>query len=215
MKVASWAYLTRVQTMPERIPAECSFPLSLPFVRTLDLAFTKPVTFFVGENGTGKSTLLEAIAVLCRLPVSGGGRSELADRHGPERGSELSQALRPTFHRHPLDGYFLRAEFHAHFATLLDEREADPDFIEDPFMRYGGRSLHTRSHGESFLNCPSEPGSRRSLSAGRARIGVVATAAVGAAESDGRTGSRRQDPACDRDPLADSTDVPGRTDRLF
>lgn len=152
MKVASWAYLTRVQTMPERIPAECSFPLSLPFVRTLDLAFTKPVTFFVGENGTGKSTLLEAIAVLCRLPVSGGGRSELADRHGPERGSELSQALRPTFHRHPLDGYFLRAEFHAHFATLLDEREADPDFIEDPFMRYGGRSLHTRSHGESFLN---------------------------------------------------------------
>lgn len=152
MKVASWAYLTRVQTIAERIPAGCPFPYSLPFVRTLDLTFTKPVTFFVGENGTGKSTLREAIAALCRLPVSGGGKSELADRHGPERGSELSNALRPTFHRHPQDGYFLRAEFHAHFATLLDERKADPDFIGDPFLRYGGRSLHTRSHGESFLS---------------------------------------------------------------
>jgi predicted ATPase len=37
------------------------------------------VTFFVGENGTGKSTVIEAIAALCRLPVSGGGRNEDLD----------------------------------------------------------------------------------------------------------------------------------------
>ena len=52
------------------------------------------------------------------------------------------------------DGYFLRAGFQAHFASLLDARSEDPDFTmwgDDPYAAYGGRSLHTRSHGEAFL----------------------------------------------------------------
>jgi predicted ATPase len=59
----------------------------------------------------------------------------------------------PSFRRQPRDGYFLRAEFQAHFASLLDARKLDPDFPKDrdPYSRYGGRSLHTRSHGEAFL----------------------------------------------------------------
>ena len=85
------------------------------------------------------------------MPVSGGGLNELSARHGPEMQSALSRVLRPSFHRQPRDGYFLRAEFHAHFASLLDERAADPDFLGDPYARYGGRSLHARSHGEAFL----------------------------------------------------------------
>ena len=113
---------------------------------------TPPVTFFVGENGTGKSTLIEAIAALCRLPVSGGGRNELADGHGPERTSPLARALRPVFRRRPRDAYFLRSEFQAHFASLLDQRKDDPDFEGgDAYASYGGRSLHARSHGEAFL----------------------------------------------------------------
>jgi len=54
----------------------------------------------------------------------------MAHRHGPEQDSPLAQALRPAFRRRPPDGYFLRAEFHAHFASLLDTRAADPDFEE-------------------------------------------------------------------------------------
>ncbi len=144
-------YLASIRTVSDRLPAEPVFPFTLPFVPNLDLSFTKPVTFFLGENGTGKSTLLEAIAVLCKLPVSGGGRNELGDSHGPEQDSALSRVLRPSFRRHPRDGYFLRAEFQAHFASLLDKRRADPDFLGDPYARYGGRSLHQRSHGEAFL----------------------------------------------------------------
>jgi len=34
---------------------------------------------------------------------------------------------------------------------LLDQRRADPEFLGDPYARYGGQSLHTRSHGEAFL----------------------------------------------------------------
>jgi predicted ATPase len=129
------------------------YPFSVPIIRCLDIEFTSPVTFFVGENGTGKSTVIEAIAALCKLPVSGGGRNELAGNHGPDASSPLAASLRPSFRRRPPDAYFLRAEFQAHFATLLDARNADPDFRRwgDPYERYGGRSLHARSHGEAFL----------------------------------------------------------------
>lgn len=144
-------YLIGVSVVPERVQGVDGYPFTLPFVRQLNLQFDAPVTFFVGENGTGKSTLMEAIASLCRLPVSGGGRNELAGRHGPDADSPLAPALRPAFRRHPPDAYFLRSEFQAHFASLLDSRREDPDFMDDPYGRYGGQSLHTRSHGEAFL----------------------------------------------------------------
>jgi predicted ATPase len=144
-------FLKRVYVIPERVPAYEGFPYGLPFVRDLDLPFTAAVTYLVGENGSGKSTLIEAVAEACGLPVSGGGRNEMADRHGPEQHSALGGALRPSFSRRPKDGYFFRAEFQAHFASLLDERRADPDFLGNPYSRYGGRSLHSQSHGEAFL----------------------------------------------------------------
>lgn len=127
------------------------FPGNLPFVHTLDIRFTSTVTFFVGENGSGKSTVMEAVAAMCGLPTAGGGRNELADQKAPHARSELAPFLRGAFRRKPPDGYFFRAEFQAHFASLLEERRADPDFRGDPYARYGGRSLHTRSHGEAFL----------------------------------------------------------------
>jgi predicted ATPase len=137
--------------LKENIVESDEYPFSLPIVRGLDIEFTSPVTFFVGENGTGKSTVIEAIAALSRLPVSGGSRNELSGTHGPDSFSPLAAALRPSFRQRPPDAYFLRAEFQAHFASLLDERRADPDFRGDPYGRYGGRSLHVRSHGEAFL----------------------------------------------------------------
>jgi predicted ATPase len=153
MRTAAAPYLSRVTAVAERMPTERVFPFCLPFVDGLDLSFRSPVTFFVGENGSGKSTLLEAIAALSRLPVSGGARSDLGAAHGPERDSPLARMMRPSFTRPAPDGYFLRAEFHAHFASLLDERFSDPEFRRtgNPYDLYGGQSLHTRSHGEAFM----------------------------------------------------------------
>ena len=105
----------------------------------------------VGPSGCGKSTLLEAIATLAGLPSAGGGKNELAQAFTPENESPLSPLLRPSFRAKPSDGYFLRAEYQAHFAQLLNSRRDDPDFAADPYRRYGGRSLLTRSHGEAFL----------------------------------------------------------------
>lgn len=143
-------FLQRVY-LREDVSLPDAFPTNLPFVPTLNVSFTNAVTFFVGENGSGKSTVLEAIASICGLPASGGGRNELADLRAPHSRSELAPFVRGAFRRRPPDGYFFRAEFQAHFASLLEQRRDDPDFYGDPFARYGGRSLHTRSHGEAFL----------------------------------------------------------------
>lgn len=144
-------FLQRVSVVEDRVPDFDTWPYSIPFVRGLSLPFKSAVTFFVGENGSGKSTLIEAIAELCGLPVSGGGKNEGADLRGPEQSSPLAPALRPAFTARPRDAYFFRAEFQAHFASLLDARRVDPYFWGDPYARYGGKSLHTRSHGEAFL----------------------------------------------------------------
>jgi predicted ATPase len=145
-------FLRQVCLRPDAELRENDFPGTLPFLRGFDLQFEVPVTIFVGENGSGKSTLVEALADLCGLPVGGGGRNELADLKAPQNRSELAPFLRAAFTKKPRNGYFFRAEFQAHFATLLEERKADPDFRGDPYARYGGRSLHTRSHGEAFLS---------------------------------------------------------------
>ena len=135
-----------------------AFPGNLAFTRDLHLAFDSPVTFFVGENGSGKSTLLEAMAVLASLPISGGGMNDFGSRHVFDEQSTLAGSLRLAFIRQPKDRYFFRAETQAHFASLLEQRRDDPDFLlpggvrADPFQGYGGRSLHQMSHGEAFLS---------------------------------------------------------------
>ncbi len=144
-------FLRQVALRPGVEVDDTRFPGSLPFLRGLDVSFETKVTFFVGENGTGKSTLLEAVAALCGLPVTVGGRNELADERGAQAESDLLPYLIGSFARKPRDGYFFRAEFQAGFASLLEARAQDLDFNGDPFARYGGRSLHTRSHGEAFL----------------------------------------------------------------
>ena len=146
------SFITYVALRPGAELDRSCFPGNLPFTRDLHLDFKSAVTFFVGENGSGKSTLLEAVAVMAGLPIDGGGGNELADRHGIQERSGLADGLRMAFRKRPRDGYFFRAELQAHFASLLDQRGRDPDFDRDPYNLYGGRSLHTMSHGEAFLS---------------------------------------------------------------
>ncbi len=150
MRKSTVPYLLGLRVNPELVDGH-EYPLNLPAVRSLDISFRTPVTFFVGENGAGKSTVIEALAELCGFPASGGGRNEVGANHGPEPEAALTNQLRPSFRKRPRDGYFFRAELQAHFASLLDDRRQDPDFRGDPYGRYGGRSLYERSHGEAFL----------------------------------------------------------------
>lgn len=119
------------------------YPFSIPAVRELgNIDFHPNVTFFVGENGAGKSTVLEGLAVALGFGAEGGTKN--VHFRTAESTSALHESLRlargvPK----PKDGYFLRAESFFNVATYMDETGY--------LGGYGGQSLHAQSHGESFM----------------------------------------------------------------
>jgi predicted ATPase len=142
--LATKPYLREVSLIRENVPSFDDYPFSLPVVRNLhSMEFHPDVTFFVGENGTGKSTLIEAFAQLLHYNPEGGSKhAHFATR---ETQSELYQHLRIVKGiKPPKDGFFLRAEAFYNLASYID----DLDYAEG----YGGKSLHAQSHGESFLS---------------------------------------------------------------
>lgn len=114
------------------------------------LDFTRRVTFLVGENGVGKSTLLEGIAVNLGFNPEGGTvnfRFSTEDSH-----SELHRYLRVGRGVGVRkDGFFLRAESFYNVASSIDQMDRLPGLGPRVIESYGGVSLHRQSHGESFL----------------------------------------------------------------
>jgi len=112
------------------------------------MRFPSPVTFFVGENGSGKSTVLEAVAVGCGFNPSGGSRNNVYDYIPTE--SSLASQIRLIWNFKMMHGFFLRAESFFNFASHIDDLRNSPGG-GSAYEAYGGRSLHERSHGESFM----------------------------------------------------------------
>lgn len=133
------------------VPAE-SYLSRLPVVRQLrksgGIRLDSQVTFFVGENGVGKSTLIEALAVAVGFNPEGGTINfnfSTQDSH-----SELYQYLKIVRGgKRPRTGFFLRAESFYNVATEVDRLEETPG--PSLLASYGGVSLHHQSHGESFM----------------------------------------------------------------
>jgi len=136
--------LKRVTLLRDRVKDWNRYPFSVPAIRHLEqIDFRSRIVFFVGENGSGKSTMLEAIAEHSGFNREGGSRH--MGHSTTERGSasDLVEALRLSWTPKILRGFFLRAESFFNTATLIDEiGSLEP---------YGGKSLHDQSHGESFL----------------------------------------------------------------
>lgn len=131
---------------------QSSYLAALPIVKHLErqsIVLDHPVTIFVGENGTGKSTLLEAIAVSYGFNPEGGTKN--FDFSTNATHSELYQHLRLSRKAYAKDGFFLRAESLYNVATNIDELDQAPSFGPPLIESYGGVSLHEQSHGESFL----------------------------------------------------------------
>lgn len=137
-------YLQRVMYDP---PIECGdFPFNLSILSDLDqLVFDQPITFFIGENGTGKSTIMELLAGLMGMNLEGGSRNQIFSTY--EEGSGLIEACRPVrYPNHPRNNYFYRAESFYNLMTNLEET-GSPVFDQ---------SLHEYSRGESFYELLSK-----------------------------------------------------------
>src|SRR3954469_25124436 len=139
-------YLIGLRRVPERWGA--GFPFDVPAIAAVEpLRLDAPVTLLAGDNGTGKSTLVEAVAEGMGF-APGGGELERSGELPPVPRAVLGGALDPVLSRtKPRNGYFLRAESFFNVAAFIDEGGI---FAPDLSL-YGDRPLHQQSHGQSFL----------------------------------------------------------------
>jgi predicted ATPase len=137
--------LKRITLLRERVEDWNIYPFSVSAVRNLtDLDLRSRICFFTGENGSGKSTLLEAIATHYGFGREGGNRNFANNSTASNNSVDpLVRCMRLSFDKRTGAGFFLRAESLFNSISYLDEIGVN--------AFYGGRSLHARSHGESFL----------------------------------------------------------------
>ncbi|WP_316177981.1 MULTISPECIES: AAA family ATPase [unclassified Bradyrhizobium] len=154
-------YLKRLWLDPAKIADRAEYPFCLPFLQDeFELSFTSAITIIVGENGTGKSTLLEGIAALAGYDEAGGGKGYRPVDHGraiERMGGTLGAAFRASWLPKITQGWFFRAESFFSVARYLDEAALD-----DPF---GGPppDFLSHSHGEGFLRFFEERCRRQGL----------------------------------------------------
>jgi len=139
--------------------------------------------FLVGDNGTGKSTLVEGIAVAAGFNAEGGSRSFRFATRATESSLGDQLVLRRGI-RKPRNGFFLRAESYYNVASEIERLDRDPG--SPPLLpAYGGISPHERSPGQSFLDLVTH---RRAVPAGRAGGGAVPPRLHGTRGADRGTG---------------------------
>lgn len=154
-------YLKRIWLDPDRIDDREAYPFCLPFLSgDFELRFERAITIIVGENGTGKSTLLEGIAALAGYDGAGGGKGYRPVDHSRAievEGGELSDALRASWLPKITKGWFFRAESFFSVARYLDEAAQDDPLAGPP------PDYLSHSHGEGFLRFFEERCQRQGL----------------------------------------------------
>ncbi|WP_079424913.1 AAA family ATPase [Clostridium oryzae] len=142
-------YLRSMELKRSSIESFDEYPFCLPAIKNLtSLKFNSKVTFIVGENGAGKSTILEAIAVAYGFNAEGGTKNfSFATSNTHSQLHNYIKLIKGI--TAPKDGFFLRAESFYNVATNIDDMEKEcPGLL----CSYGGNSLHKQSHGESFFS---------------------------------------------------------------
>ncbi len=141
-------HLKSVTFSPEKYPTKDYYPFNQHiFHQTKSIKFSSPITFFVGENGTGKSTLLEAISRKCGIHIWQGIERTRFEVNPYEEA--LYKYIAVEWVDGKVPGSFFASDLFRNFTQLLDEWAAD-----DPgtLKYFGGKSLVTQSHGQSLLS---------------------------------------------------------------
>ncbi|MBE1442463.1 AAA family ATPase [Paenibacillus sp. OAS669] len=144
-------YLRRIELIRESVPSFDHYPFHLGSIQRLHtLSFHPKVTYIIGENGMGKSTLMESIAVAWGFNPEGGTKNFTFSTQATH--SNLHEHIRiVSGGRKPRDGFFFRAESYYNLATHIEELDNEFSFGPPIKNSYGGKSLHEQSHGESFF----------------------------------------------------------------
>lgn len=141
-------YLLRVWLDEARIPDRTLYPFCISlFAHGFELTFEKPITILIGENGTGKSTLIEGIAAFAGYDDAGGGKGYRPIDHQRSleaSGGELATALRASWRPKVTNGWFFKAETFFSVARYLDEAAQEPFSGPPP-------DYLSHSHGEGFM----------------------------------------------------------------
>jgi predicted ATPase len=140
-------YLRRLWLDASKVSNFDAYPFCLPFLRNgFELEFDSAITIVVGENGTGKSTLLEGIAALAGYDAAGGGKGYMPIDHSRAievMGGDLAKALRASWLPKITNGWFFRAESFFTVARYLDQAAVESGEMPPDFLSH--------SHGEGFL----------------------------------------------------------------
>lgn len=141
-------YLKRILLEPSRVADWDQYPWDLPIFqgREFEFEFTSAITIIVGENGTAKSTLLEAIGALAGYDEAGGGKGYMPVDHSSaidRSGAALAGALRAHWLPKVTAGWFFRAESFYSVARYLDQAALDSGGAAPDFLSW--------SHGEGFI----------------------------------------------------------------
>ena len=153
-------YLKRLWLDPSKVEDATAYPFCLPVFndRDFEIGFSRSVTIIVGENGTGKSTILEGIAALAGYDEAGGGKGYMPVDHSnaiEAMGGTLAKALRASWLPKITTGWFFRAESFFSVSRYLDRAALDADRPPPDFLSH--------SHGEGFLRFFEERCSRQGL----------------------------------------------------
>lgn len=152
-------FLRRLWLREDREPRD-DYPFNLPWLQdpNFELEFTTPVTIIVGENGTGKSTLIEAIAALSGYDEAGGGKGYRPVDHAralDRSGAELAGHFRASWLPKVTAGWFFKAESFFSVARYLDASALDAGGMPPDFLSV--------SHGEGFVRVFEERMSRQGI----------------------------------------------------
>lgn len=141
-------HVKKVTLFPDRYPDKKHYPFNLDlFHQTREIVFHSPVTFFIGENGTGKSTLLEAIANKCGIHIWKNPQKTRLIQNAYE--DDLYKFIKVKWKNGAIPGSFFGSDIFRDFTQYLDEWAiADPRILE----YFGGKSLITQSHGQSLMS---------------------------------------------------------------
>lgn len=140
-------HINKVTFRSAEYPTAEAYPFSLEVLRkTPEITFGEPVTFFVGENGAGKTTVLKSICLSCGIHIWQDEERKRYD-YNPYEG-ELYKYIKIEWRNGSVPGSYYSSQIFQDFTKFLDDWAiATPDILD----YFGGSSLMTKSHGQSLM----------------------------------------------------------------